>query len=165
MNKKILFILMILGICLLLTSPVFAKEKVKIKIDTAEHVFSYKGYITIELTNSKGKEINSKGTIHYNITDEFGNYNWAYEPYDGKIVLRLPAGKYKVNVKFDGDSHYRKAKLTKEVTVKSDGSLDAYTYYDNHNYGLNQKIDDYIEDNYWDDEIYDDPFTYDGEGP
>ena len=43
MNKKILFILMILGICLLLTSPVFAKEKVKIKIDTAEHVFSYKG--------------------------------------------------------------------------------------------------------------------------
>ena len=58
--------------------------------------------------NSKGKEINSKGTIHYNITNEFGNYNWAYEPYDGKIVLRLPAGKYKVNVKFDGDSHYRK---------------------------------------------------------
>ena len=28
------------------------------------------------------------------------------------------------------------------------GVLDAYTYYDNHNYGLNQKIDDYIEDNY-----------------
>ena len=29
---------------------------------------------------------------------------------------------------------------------------------------FNQKMDDYIEDNYWDEEIYDDPSNYDGEG-
>ena len=63
-------------------------------------------------------------------------------------------------MKFFGDSHYKKAKKTKNIDVKS--NFNAYTYYDNHNWGLNQEIDDYIEYNYWDEEIYDDPYTYDG---
>ncbi len=79
--------------------------------------------------------------------------------------MKYDPGTYNVKVKFDGDSKYKSASKTKDVTVKSIRSgFDAYTYYDNHNWGLNQKINDYIEDNYWDEEIYDDAATYDGEG-
>ena len=56
----------------------------------------------------------------------------------------------------------KKTKKTKQITVKN--TFNPYTYYDDHNWGLNQVIDDYIEDNYWDEEIYDDAATYDGEG-
>lgn len=79
--------------------------------------------------------------------------------------MRYDPGTYNVEVKFDGDSHYKPAKSTKIITISQGLSFDAYTYYDNHNWGLNQRIDDYIEDNYWDEEIYDDASTYDGEGP
>lgn len=165
MNKKILFIFTIIGVCLLLTSPAFAKEKVKIKIDSEDPIFSYFGYVTIQLEDSNGKNIDSSGTIHYNITDEWGNYKWAYEDYNGKIILKVPIGTYSIDIKFDGDSQYKKAKLTKEFSVKSDGNLDPYTYYDNYHYGLDLRYDDYIEHNYWDEDIYDNPETYDGEGP
>ena len=50
------------------------------------------------------------------------------------------------------------------MLVKTE-KFDPYNYYDDHNWGLNQEIDDYIEYNYWDEDIYDDPYTYDGEGP
>lgn len=162
-HKKIIIAILLLAACLLLAGPVSAKEKVKIKISTDDHPITDKGYIVIKLVDSHGKAIRSKGTIHYNITDEFGNYKWAYKAYKGEIRLKYSVGKYKVKVKFDGDSKYKKAKKTQDITVKS-SNFDAYTYYDNHNWGLNQEIDDYIEDNYWDEEIYDDPYTYDGEG-
>ena len=165
MNKKIIILLILVAICLVATSPVFAKEKVKIKISTDDHPFVNKGYIVIKLVDKNGFEIHSKGTIHYNVTDSKGNYHWVYKPYNGEIRLKYNVGKYKVKVKFDGDSHYKKAKKTKKIKVKdSDYTFNPYTYYDNHNWGLNQKIDDYIEDNYWDEEIYDDASNYDGEG-
>ncbi len=163
MNNKLIIIFAVLGICLILAGPVCAKEKVKVKITTDDHPFANKGYIVIKLVDSKGRAINTKGTIHYNITDKYGNYKWGYEPYNGELMLKYDVGKYNVKVKFDGDSHYKKAKKTKNVTVLS-GSFNPYTYYDDHNWGLNQEIDDYIEYNYWDEEIYDDPYTYDGEG-
>lgn len=163
MDKKIIILIIVLFSCLLIASPVSAKQKVKVKITTYDHPFANKGYIVIKLVDSKGRDINSHGIIHYNITDSEGNYHWVYEPYRGEILLKYDIGKYKVNVKFDGDSHYKKAKKTKKVTVTS-SSFNPYTYYDNHNWGLNQEIDDYIEYNYWDEEIYDDPYTYDGEG-
>ncbi|MBR5954016.1 MAG: hypothetical protein IK021_01085, partial [Methanobrevibacter sp.] len=84
--------------------------------------------------------------------------------YNGEIRLKYSVGKYKVKVKFYGDSKYQKAKKTKSIIVKT-SKFDPYTYYEDHNWGLNQEIDDYIEYNYWDEEIYDDPYTYDGEGP
>ena len=165
MNKKaIIIILAIIGICLVIASPAFAKEKVKVKITTEEYPLNNKGWIVIKLVDSKGRDINSKGTIHYRITDSQGNYQWAYKPYNGEIRLKYDVGKYKVKVKFDGDSHYKKAKKTKQVTVRT-SIFDPYTYYDENNWGLDQEIDDYIEYNYWDEEIYDDPYTYDGEGP
>ena len=163
-KKKLVIILFIIGIFLVAASPAFAKQKVKVKITTEEYPLNNKGFIIIKLVDSHGKDIKSKGTIHYNVTDSKGNYKWVYKPYDGEIRLKYVVGKYKVNVKFDGDSHYKKAKKTKTVNVKT-STLNPYTYYDDHNWGLDQEIDDYIEYNYWDEEIYDDPYTYDGEGP
>lgn len=163
MKRKIIFVLAIAAICLLLLAPVCAKQKVKIKISTDDHPFKDTGYIVIKLVDKKGKAIRSSGTIHYRITDSNGNYKWAYQPYKGELRLKYDVGKYKVKVRFDGDSHYKKAKRTKTVTVTS-GNFDAYTYYDTHNWGLNQEIDDFIEYNYWDEEIYDDASNYDGEG-
>lgn len=168
MNKKIIVLLAILGVCILLASPVFAKENVKIKINADDKYAINGGYIEIKLFDSHGKPISSKGTIHYTVTDQDGNYKWAYKPYGKIIRLRYDRGTYDVEVKFDGDSRYNSASNSETITLSghaSSSSFDPYTYYDNHNWGLNQKIDDYIEDNYWDEEIYDDASTYDGEGP
>ena len=164
MNKKIIIILAIIGIGLLLLAPVCAKQKVKVKISTDEYPLNNKGIIVIKLVDSKGKPIKSSGKINYTITDKNGNYIWKCKSYNGEIREKYDIGKYKVKVVFKGDSHYKKAKETKTVTLKR-STFDAYNYYDTHNWGLNQEIDDYIEYNYWDEEIYDDPYTYDGEGP
>lgn len=157
--------LVIVSISLLLvTSPAFAKENVKVKI-SSDIWLNGKGVIIIKLVDSHGKEINSKGTIHYTITDSNGNYQWAYKAYNKGLRLKYDPGNYNVKVKFDGDKKYKSASKSKEVTVKTTSSgFDAYTYYDNHHWGLNQEIDDYIEYNYWDEEIYDDASNYDGEG-
>ena len=165
MNKKIIIILSIVGLCLmLLAGPAFAKENVKVKI-TTDKWFNGKGVILIKLVDSHGREISSSGKIKYTITDSTGHYEWKYKPYDKGIRLKYDAGRYNVKVKFDGDKKYKSASKSKDVTLKStDSGFDAYTYYDNHNWGLNQEVDDYIEYNYWDEEIYDDAATYDGEG-
>ena len=155
MNRKIIIILAIVAVCILIASPVFAKEKVKIKITDGDFVLNNKGYIVIKLVDKNGREIKSNGMINYTITDMNGNYKWVYKSYKSGIRVKYDVGKYKVKVKFFGDSKYKKAKKTKYVTIKSD--FDPYTYYDNHNWGLNQEIDDYIGDNYWNEEIYDDP--------
>lgn len=162
MKKKIIIIFAILAVCILLAGPVAAKEKVKVKISTDNSVYDHKGYIIIKLVDKNGREIRSDGKINYTITDKNGNYKWVYKSYGHGVRVKYDLGKYKVKVKFFGDSHYKKVKKTKSVTVKND--FNPYTYYDDHNWGLNQEIDDYIEYNYWDEEIYDDPETYDGEG-
>ena len=165
MNRKIIIIFAIVGIGLvLLTGPAFAKENVKIKIST-DKWFNNKGVIYIKLFDSHGREISSSGKINYTVTDSNGHYEWRYKSYNNGIRVKYDAGKYNVKVKFDGDKRYNSAFKSKDVTLKSTRSgFDAYTYYDNHNWGLDQKIDDYIEYNYWDEEIYDDADTYDGEG-
>lgn len=165
MNKKIIIMLAIVGVSLiLLTSPAFAKENVKVKI-SSDKWLNGKGVIIIKLVDSHGREISSKGTIHYTITDSNGNYQWAYKAYNKGLRLKYDPGNYNVKVKFDGDKKYKSASKSKDVTVKTTSSgFDAYTYYDNHHWGLNQEIDDYIEYNYWDEEIYDDASNYDGEG-
>ena len=154
MRRKIIIILAILAVCILVASPVVAKQKVKIKISTDDSIFDNKGYIIIKLVDKKGKEIKSNGMINYTITDKNGNYKWVYKSYDNGIRVKYDIGKYKVKVVFKGDSKYKKAKKTKNVNVEN--NFDPYTYYDNHNWGLNQEIDDYIGDNYWNEEIYDD---------
>ena len=165
MNRKIIIILAIVGLCFVLLTPTFAKEKVNVKISTDKWL-NGKGVIIIKLVDSHGRDIKSSGKLHYTITDSNGNYKWAYAPYTKLLRLKYDPGHYNVKVKFEGDKKYKSASKTKDVTVKTTSSgFDAYTYYDNHNWGLNQQIDDYIEYNYWDEEIYDDAATYDGEGP
>lgn len=145
-------------------SPTFAKENVKVKIKTDKWL-NNKGVIIIKLVDSHGKEIRSNGKIKYTVTDSNGNYKWEYKSYNKGIRLKYDEGNYNVEVKFDGDNKYKSVSATKYVTVKTISSgFDAYNYYDTHNWGLNQQIDDYIEYNYWDEEIYDDASNYDGEG-
>lgn len=163
MNKNIVIILVIVGICLVLASPAFAKEKVKINITTEDYAIANKGYIVINLVDSNGNPISTKGTINYTITDEYGNYKWTFKSYNGEIRVKYPEGKYKVKVRFNGDGNYRSALTTKFVTVTS-SSFDPYTYYEDHNWGLDQEMDDYFDYNFWDEEIYDDASNYDGEG-
>ena len=165
MNRKIIIILAIAGLCLLLLSgPAFAKENVKVKIST-DKWFDGKGVILIKLVDSHGREIHSNGKIKYTVTDSNGNYKWESKAYNKGVRVKYDVGSYNVKVKFYGDNHYKSASKSKDVTLRSVSSgFDAYTYYDNHNWGLNQKIDDYIEYNYWDEEIYDDASNYDGEG-
>ena len=164
MDRKIIILLGIVCVCLLLTCPVSAKEKVKIKISANDGYAIKGGYVDIKLFDSHGRAVSSKGIIHYTITDQQGNYKWEYKPYGKILSIRCDPGTYNVEVKFDGDSKYSSAQKIQDVTI-SGRSFNAYTYYDNHNWGLNQRVDDYIEDNYWDEEIYDDASTYDGEGP
>ncbi len=154
MDKKVVIILVILAAGILLAEPVAAKQKVKVKISTDDCVIKNKGYITIKLVDKKGREINSKGMVNYTITDKNGNYKWKYKSYNGVIREKFDVGKYKVKVKFFGDSKYKKVSKTKNIKVKD--NFDPYTYYENHNWGLNQEIDDYFDYNYWNDEIYDD---------
>ena len=161
MNKKIIILLVVLFSFLLLSSPVCAKEDVHIKVK------SEGAFILIKLFDSNGKAIKSKGTIHYNITDQYGNYKWAYKSYSKLHGIKYAPGIYNVHVKFDGDSKYNPAEFSCTIIVSYSGSssFDPYTYYDDNNWGLNQQMDDYLEYNYWDEELYDDPYTYDGEGP
>ncbi|MBR4447828.1 hypothetical protein [Methanobrevibacter sp.] len=154
MNRKIIIILAILAVCILIAGPVFAKDKVKVKISTDDSIFNNKGYIVIKLVNKNGREIKSNGMINYTITDKNGNYKWVYKSYNSGIRVKYDVGKYKVKVKFFGDSKYKKAKKTKNINVKN--NFDPYTYYENHNWGLNQEADDYFDYNYWTEEIYDD---------
>lgn len=160
MNKKTIILLIFLLLFLLLSNPVSAKEDVNIKIK------SEGAFIIIKLFDSNGKSISSSGKIHYNITDQYGNYKWAYKSYNKLHAIKCSPGWYEVNVKFDGDSRYNSAEVTSAVSVSYAGnSFDPYGYYDSNNWGLNQQMDDYLEYNYWDEELYDDPYTYDGEGP
>ncbi|WP_462314964.1 hypothetical protein [Methanobrevibacter sp.] len=154
MNKKIVIILAILAVCILLASPVAAKQKVKVKISTDDCITKNKGYIVIKLLDKNNREIRSNGMIKYTVTDESGHYKWVSKSYGSGIRVKYDVGNYNVNVEFKGDSKYKPAEKNEDITVTND--FDAYTYYDNHNWGLNQEIDDYIGDNYWNEEIYDD---------
>ena len=163
MNKKITIIIILIAVAILIASPAFAKEDVKVKITSQDSLINNHGYIIIKLVTKDGREIRSDGMVNYTIYDENGNYKWVYKEYGSGIRVRYDVGHYKVNVKFFGDAVYSSAKKTKSIDVEK-GEFDPYTYYDNHNWGLNQEIDDYIEYNYWDEEIYDDASNYDGEG-
>lgn len=154
MKRKIVIILAILAVCILLASPVIAKQKVKVKITTDDCVVKNKGYIIIKLLDKKGREIKSNGMVNYTVTDKNGNYEWVYKSYNHGIRFKHDVGKYKIKVVFKGDSKYKKAKKTKSIKVKN--NFDPYTYYENHNWGLNQEVDDYFDYNYWNEEIYDD---------
>ena len=159
MERKIIILFIISCLFLLLSNPVFAKENVNVKIE------SEGAFILIKLVDSNGHAIKSGGKIHYNITDQNGNYKWAYKAYSKLHGIKCNPGTYCVTVKFDGDSKYNPVQAFRTLVVSySKSSFDPYAYYDDHSWGLNQRMDDYLEYNYWDEEIYDNPRNYDGEG-
>ena len=94
----------------MIASPAVAKQKVKIKVSTDDCPIDNKGYIIIKLVDKKNREISSNGKINYTITDKNGNYKWVYKSYGHGIRVKYYVGKYKVKVKFFGDSNYKKAK-------------------------------------------------------
>ena len=81
------------------------------------------------------------------------------------FFLGTNKGNYAIHVEFKGNNNYNPTSLTKtiSVTAGSGNTNSIYDYYDHHNYGENVRMDDYIYDNYWYEEIYDDPSTFDGE--
>ena len=128
MNKKIILLMVVLFSFLLLSNPVSAKENVDIKVK------SEGAFIIIKLYDSNGKPIKSAGKIHYNITDQNGNYKWATKSYKNLHAIKFNSGIYSINVKFDGDSKYNPSEFSGTVIVSyGGGSFDPYTYYDNHN--------------------------------
>lgn len=82
------------------------------------------------------------------------------------FFLGTNKGNYAIHVEFKGNNNYNPISLTKtiSVTAGSGNTNSIYDYYDHHNYGENVRMDDYIYDNYWYEEIYDNPSTFDGEG-
>ena len=126
MKKKIIIILAIVAVCILIASPVFAKEKVKIKITDGDFVLNNKGYIVIKLVDKNGREIKSNGMVNFTITDKNGNYKWVYKAYKSGIRVKYPVGKYNVKVKFFGDSKYKKAVKTRNVVIKDNFDHEAF---------------------------------------
>lgn len=81
------------------------------------------------------------------------------------FFLGTNKGNYVINVEFKGNNNYNPSSLTKTISVTSgSGGNSIYNYYDHNNYGDNVRMDEYIYDNYWYEDIYDDPRTFDGEG-
>lgn len=159
--KKIFFIL-IIGLMFLLTlSFVSAKEDTHIEI---KQISDYS--VDIILKDSSNNPIPGK-KIEINITKPNGYikelHNQKLKP-NGKISYFLGpvGGKYVITVYFPGDSNYNPCKLTKVIYIGGSGSS-SDSYYDSHNYGDSVSMDDYIYDNYWDEDIYDNPYNYDGE--
>ena len=76
MKRKIIIILAIVAVCILIASPVFAKEKVKVKITDGDFVLNNKGYIVIKLVDKDGREIrfDGKEAIAKGIVSELMGY-------------------------------------------------------------------------------------------
>ncbi len=72
-------------------------------------------------------------------------------------------GDYTVHVEFKGNNKYNPSSLTRTISVNGMSGNSMYDYYDHHNYGDSVVMDEYMYDNYWYEEIYDDPRTFDGE--
>lgn len=161
--KKLLFCLVVLSIALVGLSFVSAKEETHIEI---EQISDYS--VKIVLKDSSNNPISNK-KININITKPNGfikilpnkllNRNGEI-----KYFLGSNKGEFKVSVYFKGDSNYYPSQLTKTFNLKGASGKSMANYYENNNYGTNGKADDYINYNYWPEEIYDDPKTNDGEG-
>ena len=80
------------------------------------------------------------------------------------FFLGTNRGDYTIHVVFKGNNNYNPSALTAVVTVNGRGGTDSIYYYDSHNYGDSVVMDEYINDNYWSEEIYDNPRNFDGEG-
>ncbi len=159
--KKILFILLIAILFMLSLSFASAKEDTHIEMEK-----STPSAVKIMLKDSSGNPVPGE-KFHINITKPNGYTKVVKNSFNSKgeceYFLGLSSGQYRVSVIYKGSSKYNPCELADffSVTGKSTDSTD--NYYDHHNYGENSKMDDYIYDNYWPEEIYDDARSRDGE--
>ncbi len=164
MNKIILIILCLL-IFIIGMSFVSAKEDTHFEIEKDSS--GYSSIITLKDSNNNPVP---KVKFSIKITKPNGSTRTLSDKKlnsTGQNIFFLGStkGNYVITVEFKGNSNYNPTKLTKTITVTSGkGGNSALDYIENGNYGLNQKKDDYIDDNYWYEEIYDNPYNFDGEG-
>ncbi|MBR0271443.1 MAG: hypothetical protein IJQ68_05555 [Methanobrevibacter sp.] len=162
--KRIFLIILVLGIFMLGMSFVSAKEDTHFEIEKDSS--GYSAIITL-----KDSSNNPVPKVKFSI--EITKPNGAVRKLPTKTLnktgqniffLGSAKGNYVITVNFKGNDNYNQCTLTKTITVTAgSGSSSAYSYYDNHNYGDSLRMDEYIYDNYWPEEIYDDPHNFDGE--
>lgn len=164
--KKIILIFLCLLVFLVGMSFVSAKEDTHFEIEKDSS--GYSAIVTLKDSNNNPIP-NAKFTIK--ITKPNGavrNMGTKSLNKSGQNIFFLGStkGDYVLHVEFKGNSNYNPCSFTKTISMTSGnnnrGSI--YNYYDNHNYGDSLRMDEYIYDNYWDEEIYDNPRNYDGEG-
>lgn len=162
---KIILIILCLFIFIIGMSFVSAKEDTHFEIEKDSS--GYSSIVTLKDSNNNPVP---KVKFSIKITKPNGNTRTLSDKKlnsTGQNIFFLGStkGDYVISVEFKGNSNYNPSKLTKTITVTAGkGGNSALDYFENGNYGLNQKKDDYIDDNYWYEEIYDNPFNFDGEG-
>ena len=161
--RNIFLILIVLCIFIFGMSFVSAKEDAHFEIDKDQSGYS----VIITLKDSSNNPI-PKVKFSISITKPNGAVRTLPTKTLNKtgqniFFLGTTNGNYVITVNFKGNDKYNPCSLTKTITVSKAKSNSPYSYYDNHNYGDSLRMDEYIYDNYWDEEIYDDPRTYDGE--
>ena len=164
--KKIFLIIMCLSLFLVGMSFVSAKEDTHFEIEKDSS-----GYSSIVSL----KDSNNNPVPNVKFSSKITKPNGSVKKLSTKSLnktgqniffLGTNKGNYAIHVEFKGNNNYNPTSLTKtiSVTAGSGNANSIYDYYDHHNYGENVRMDDYIYDNYWYEEIYDDPSTFDGEG-
>lgn len=161
--RNIFLILIVLCIFIFGMSFVSAKEDAHFEIDKDQSGYS----AIITLKDSSNNPI-PKVKFSISITKPNGAVRTLPTKTLNKtgqniFFLGTTNGNYVITVNFKGNDKYNPCSLTKTITVSKAKSNSPYSYYDDHNYGDSLRMDEYIYDNYWDEEIYDDPRTYDGE--
>lgn len=162
--KRILFILLIIVLFVMSISLVSAKEDTHFEIEKDSS--GYSSIITLKDSNNNPVP-NVKFSI--SITKPNGyvrNLPTKSLNRTGQNIFFLGStnGDYIITVLFKGNDQYNPCSLTKVITVSaSRGGNSIYGYYDSHSYGDSVQMDDYIYDNYWYEDIYDDPSNFDGE--
>ncbi len=162
--KKIFLLFLCLLIFIVGMSFVSAKEDTHFEIE--KHPSGYSAIISLK-DSSNNPVPNVKFSIK--ITKPNGSVRNMPSKSLNKngqntFYLGTNGGDYKIHVEFKGNNKYNPASLTKAISVNGKGGNSMYDYYDHHNYGDSVVMDDYMYDNYWYEEIYDDPKTFDGEG-
>ena len=160
--KKIVLILAIVALFLLSMSFVSAKEDTHFDIDTQ----SYQYGVTFTLLDSNNNPIPHK---HYNI--EITKPNGAVRHLKNKVLdskgqaqyFLGTNGDFIVTIEFRGNDQYNPTRISKLIKISKNGGASMYDYYTTHNYGDSVTMDDYMDYNFWSDEIYDDASSYDGE--
>ena len=161
MKTKILLISILL-VFIFAISAVSAKEATHINLESD----SFGSCVIVTLKDSNNNPIPSE-FFDINITKNgklIKKFKSQKTNKTGKNEFYLGNGEFKVDVIFKGNDKYSPSKTSKSFTIHKTDGKSMYYYYDENNYGDSLDMDEYISDSYWDEDIYDDPSTYDGEG-